>query len=194
MVQVAAWTDPDATVLRLTFPDGRSSRTTSAWRTRSRRRSTAAPASATSSTGRSRRRSATFLGRDVLLVRCDEPGGTRIANAATLVSDGSLDALGGVLGVGVVDARRFRMLIELDGGAPHEEDAWIGGRIALGDTILRITAGVARCAMTTHDPDTGQRDLDTLHGDQGVSRPGRWEGPDVRRPRRGRAHRHDPRR
>ena len=29
--------------------------------------------------------------------------------------------------------------------------------------------------MTTHDPDTGQRDLDTLHGDQGVSRPGRWK-------------------
>ena len=54
------------------------------------------------------------------------------------------------------------MLIELDGGGPHEEDTWVGGRIALGETILRSRAGRPRCAITTHDPDTGVRDLDTL--------------------------------
>jgi uncharacterized protein YcbX len=81
----------------------------------------------------------------------------------TLVSDGSLDALGATLGVGAVDARRFRMLVELDDGTPHEEDTWVGGRIGLGETILRISGAVPRCAMTTHDPVTGARDLDTLH-------------------------------
>ncbi len=54
------------------------------------------------------------------------------------------------------------MLIELDDGAPHEEDTWIGGRIALGETIMEISAAVPRCAITTQDPDTGVRDLDTL--------------------------------
>ncbi len=78
------------------------------------------------------------------------------------MTDGSLDALGAVLGVGDVDARRFRMLIELDGGGAHEEDTWVGGRIGLGETVLRISGQVARCAMTTHDPDTGKRDYDTL--------------------------------
>jgi uncharacterized protein YcbX len=164
MVQVAAWTDPDATVLRLTFPDGRvvedEVRLAHAIETPIYGRTgighvVDGPFAAALGE---------FLGRDVLLVRCDQPGGTRIANAVTLVTDGSLDALGAVLGVGAVDARRFRMLIELEDGAAHEEDTWIGGRIALGDTVLRITAGVARCAMTTHDPDTGHRDLDTLHG------------------------------
>ena len=74
--------------------------------------------------------------RPVRIVRCDRIGGTRVANPATLVSDGSLDALGAVLGVGDVDARRFRMLIELEGGEPHEEDTWVGGRIGLGETVL----------------------------------------------------------
>ena len=103
-----------------------------------------------------------FLGRDVDIVRCDRIGGTRSAHPATLVTDGSLDALGAALGVGEMDARRFRMLIELEGGDAHEEDTWVGGRIGLGETVLRISAPVARCAITTHDPDTGQRDLDTL--------------------------------
>ena len=73
-----------------------------------------------------------------------------------------MDALGAVLGVGDLDARRFRMLIELDGAQAHEEDTWVGCQIGLGGAILRISAPVPRCAMTTHDPETGLRDYDTL--------------------------------
>lgn len=58
--------------------------------------------------------------------------------------------------------RNARMLIELDGDEPHVEDRWVGGRIELGGTILRVSAPVPRCAMTTHHPETGERDLDTL--------------------------------
>jgi len=60
------------------------------------------------------------------------------------------------------DGRRFRMLIELAGGAAHEEDTWVGGRIGIGGAVLLISAPVPRCAITTQDPDTGERDLDTL--------------------------------
>ena len=117
MVQVTAWTDPDATVLRLTFPDGTvvedDVRLADAIETPIHGRTGVGhvvdgPCAAALGA---------FLAGDVRLVRCDQPGGTRIAHAATLVTDGSLDALGAALGVGVVDARRFRMLIELDGGA-----------------------------------------------------------------------------
>jgi uncharacterized protein YcbX len=65
-------------------------------------------------------------------------------------------------GLDAVDGRRFRMLINLEGAEPHEEDGWVGRRIALGDAILRVTKPDARCAITTQDPDTGSRDLDTL--------------------------------
>jgi uncharacterized protein YcbX len=107
--------------------------------------------------------------RRVLLVRCDVPGGTRIRagetsvrNAVSLVSDGSLRELAAQLEVPDVDARRFRMLIEVEGATAHEEDTWIGEEVAVGSAVLHITKPDARCAITTQDPDTGERDLDTL--------------------------------
>lgn len=110
-----------------------------------------------------------YAGRPVLLVRCDKSGGTRIRagetqvrNQASLVSDGSLAELARQLGVDRVDGRRFRMLIELEGAGAHEEDGWIGGEVALGSAVLSITKPDARCAITTQDPETGERDLDTL--------------------------------
>ena len=110
-----------------------------------------------------------FAHRPVLLVRCDSPGGTRIRagetnvrNAVSLVSDGSLRELARHLGVDAVDGRRFRMLIEVEGAEPHEEDTWIGGSVAIGSAALSITKPDARCAITTQHPDTGERDLDTL--------------------------------
>jgi hypothetical protein len=103
-----------------------------------------------------------FCGRPITLVRCDRPAGTRSGNPTSLITDGSLDELAQHAGVPAVDGRRFRMLIELEGAKAHEEDTWIGGRIGLGETVLDISAPVARCAMTTHDPATGLRDYDTL--------------------------------
>ena len=110
-----------------------------------------------------------FVGRPVLLVRCDRPGGTRIRpgetqvrNQVSLLSDGSLGELARQLGVESVDGRRFRMLIELEGAGPHEEDGWIGGEVEIGTAVVSVTKPDARCAITTQDPDTGERDLDTL--------------------------------
>lgn len=162
MVRVAAWTDPEATRLRLTFPDGTVVEDAVGLDGPIETHVHGRTAVGHIVEGRWAEALSAYIGRPVRIVRCDRIGGTRSQHPATLVSDGSLDALGAVLGVGAVDARRFRMLIELEGGGPHEEDTWVGGRIGLGDAILRISAPVPRCAMTTHDPDTGQRDLDTL--------------------------------
>ena len=162
MVQVTAWTDPEATRLRLTFPDG----TTVDDEVRLLDPVETAVHGRTAQghlvDGPWAERLGAFLGRTVQIVRCDRIGGTRSAHPATLLTDGSMDALAAVLGVGDLDARRFRMLIDLENGGAHEEDTWIGGRIGLGETVLLISAPVARCAMTTHDPSTGERDYDTL--------------------------------
>jgi uncharacterized protein YcbX len=80
---------------------------------------------------------------------------------ATLVSRASCDRLGRELGA-EVDPRRFRMLLTLDGCAEHEEDGWSGGRIRVGGAVLSVGGPVPRCAVTTHDPSTGVRSLDTL--------------------------------
>jgi hypothetical protein len=105
---------------------------------------------------------AEIAGRPIRVIRCDRPGGTRRGNPTSIVSDGSLHALAKQAGVDSIDGRRFRMLINLEGAGAHEEDTWIGRRVGLGDAILRVTKHDARCAITTQDPDTGLRDLDTL--------------------------------
>ncbi|MBI3745034.1 MAG: MOSC domain-containing protein [Chloroflexi bacterium] len=162
LVQVAAATDPWGETLRLEFPDGTVAdgpvRLGEAVETTLHGRTAVGHVVIGPWAGALE----AIAGRRVRVIRTDRPGGTRIANAASLVSQGSLDELARQAGVPSVDGRRFRMLIELDGRIPHEEDAWVGGRIALGEAILRVTDRDARCAITTQDPDSGTRDLDTL--------------------------------
>ena len=162
LVQIAAHTDPEATTLRLTFPDGRvleddvslgePIETPIHGRTGVGHIVVGPWAEALSA----------FCGRPITLVRCDRPAGTRSGNPTSIMSDGSLAELARQSGVDAIDARRFRMLIELEGAEPHEEDTWIGKRIAIGGAVLSVTRPDARCAITTQDPDTGVRDLDTL--------------------------------
>jgi uncharacterized protein YcbX len=63
---------------------------------------------------------------------------------------------------GEVDGRRFRMLFEIDGVEPHEEDTWLGHRVTIGDAVIVPLGDVGRCAVTTCDPDRGVFDFDTL--------------------------------
>ena len=162
MVQVKAWTDPDATVLRLTFPDGRVVEDDVALGDPIETAIHGRTAVGRVVTGPWGEALSGFLGREVRIVRCDRPGGTRTKAPVSLVSDGSMDALGAALEVGELDARRFRMLIELEGSRAHEEDTWLGKRVAIGDAIVVPSGAIPRCAITTHDPDTGERDFDTL--------------------------------
>jgi uncharacterized protein YcbX len=169
LVQVQAETNDDATWLRMTFPDGRVLEgdvvldepvQTDIYNRLAIGRVVGGPWAAALEP---------FAHRPVLLVRCDKPGGTRIKagetqvrNQVSLVTDGSLRELAAHLEVDAVDGRRFRMLIELEGASAHEEDTWIGRDVAVGSAVLQITKPVGRCAITTQDPDTGERDLDTL--------------------------------
>jgi uncharacterized protein YcbX len=102
-----------------------------------------------------------LAGRPVRLARADRPG-SGLNEPVTLVSDGSLMRLAREAGRDEIDARRFRMLFELEGCDPHEEDTWEGGLLAIGDAVIRVGGPVDRCAVTTRDPETGEPDLDTL--------------------------------
>ena len=50
--------------------------------------------------------------------------------AVSLVSRATLDRLAAAAGRDSVDARRMRMLIEIDGVSAGEEDGWVGRRCA----------------------------------------------------------------
>jgi uncharacterized protein YcbX len=92
---------------------------------------------------------------------------------ATLISRGSLEQLGSEAGAAEpVDGRRFRMLFEIDGIDPHEEDTWLGSRVAIGEAVIVPLGDVGRCVVTTCDPDTAVSDLDTLKVLAGYRRDG----------------------
>lgn len=105
-----------------------------------------------------------FAGRRLRLVRADRPGGgvDRGRGPVTLVSRESVAELARRSGVDAVDPRRFRMLVGVEGCRPHEEDEWLGRRVRLGDAVVVPLEPVARCAITTQSPDTGEPDFDTL--------------------------------
>ena len=103
-----------------------------------------------------------FSGRPVRLVKADAPAGGVDAEPLTLVSSESIAELARQAGLDALDGRRFRMLLEIQGCAPHEEDTWIGHRVKLGEAVVEIPGPVPRCATTTRDPSTGLRDLDAL--------------------------------
>jgi uncharacterized protein YcbX len=162
LVQVAADTDPEATWLRLAFPDGSVVEAgvelgepieTFIYNRTAVGHLMIGPWAAALEA---------FAGRPVRVVRCDRPGGTRSKNAVSLIGDGSLAELARRTDVSAVDGRRFRMLFEESALGAHEEDDWLGGRLAVGSAVLAITKPDARCAITTQHPDTGVPDLDTL--------------------------------
>jgi uncharacterized protein YcbX len=159
---VRAETDPEGTRLALTFPDRRvidedvelgDPVVTAFWDRPVRGRPVIGPwADALSD----------LMGRHVRLLRAEEPGGGADDSAVSILSDASLVKLAKQSGEQEVDGRRFRMLVHVAGTKPHEEDAWIGHEVAIGDALVRVTKNDARCRMTTRNPETGVKDFDTL--------------------------------
>ncbi len=104
-----------------------------------------------------------LAGRPLTLVRPETSAVDRGTDGAiTLISRASLQRLAAEAGQGAVDARRFRMLIEVDGVEAHAEDAWVGREATVGGARVRFQGHVGRCLVTSRDPDSGQIDLPTL--------------------------------
>ena len=103
-----------------------------------------------------------LAGQPLRLVKADEANGGRDVEPLTLLGSASLDELARQSGLDHVDGRRFRMLIEFDGAAPHEEDSWDGRTLTVGSAVILGGGPVQRCAGTTRNPLTGEVDLRTL--------------------------------
>ena len=76
-----------------------------------------------------------------------------------LISQASLDDLNGRLAA-PVPMLRFRPNLVVTGTAPYAEDRW--RRIRIGGMTFRVVKPCSRCVITPLDPDTGERDLNTL--------------------------------
>jgi uncharacterized protein YcbX len=104
------------------------------------------------------------VGEQVRLVRTDQPGEGIDAHAVSLFSSASAEEIDRVAGRvdHPHDRRRWRMLVEVGGCLPHEEDEWIGRSVRIGEAVIDVIRPDRRCRITTLDPDTGLKDFDTL--------------------------------
>jgi uncharacterized protein len=103
-----------------------------------------------------------YLGRPVQLVAHDDGVTGGDDHPVTLMSDGSLAAVSAALDDAVVDPRRFRMTISVEGARAWEEDGWAGREVAVGAATLRVAMPTGRCVVTMRDPDDGHGDLPIL--------------------------------
>ena len=104
------------------------------------------------------------VGVPLRLVEADGEGGVDRGptGAVSLISRASLDRLARQAERDEVDGRRFRMLVEVDGVAAHEEDGWVGREVALGEAVVLGRGHVGRCVITNRHPESGEIDLQTL--------------------------------
>jgi uncharacterized protein YcbX len=117
-----------------------------------------------------------YAGEPLTLLRSEEGAPDRLyAGTVTLVSRESLRRLAEETGEDEIDGRRFRMLLEIEGVDPHEEDEWQGTLVRVGGATIQVNGDVGRCAVTTHDPDTGVPTVDTLKALARYRRDGRKE-------------------
>ena len=103
-----------------------------------------------------------FFGQPLRLVWAASAVDRGRHGAISVISQASLRRLAAVAERDTVDARRFRMLIEIDGVEAHEEDGWLGRHVRIGGAVVRPCGHVGRCVITTRDPVTAEGDLDTL--------------------------------
>ncbi len=107
-----------------------------------------------------------LVGRPVRVVR--SAVGVHDAAPVHLLSTSSLAAVGEWLAGEEVDVRRFRanVVVELERPEPFAEMAWTGALVELGagGPVLEVVSPTERCAVTTFDPDTLERDNRVLAG------------------------------
>jgi hypothetical protein len=53
---------------------------------------------------------------------------------------------------------RYRMLIEVGGTEPYEEDSWVDRDVRVGEAQLTITQALERCVVITYSPRDGGKD------------------------------------
>ena len=105
-----------------------------------------------------------YCGADLALMKTKNVGACFDEFPVSVLSQASIDYLSGLAaGARSFQVERFRPTFLIDGCEPHEEDTWLGRGLSIGEQLqIRLVSPDPRCAITTLDPKTGERDFDTL--------------------------------
>ena len=105
-----------------------------------------------------------FCGVKLTLMKSRNAGESFDEYPVSLISEAAIAYLSDLTdGDKEFETERFRPTFLIEGCEAHEEDSWLGKGLLIGDRLrLRLIARDPRCAITTLDPKTGERDFDTL--------------------------------
>ena len=105
-----------------------------------------------------------FCGVELTLMKSRNPGESFDEYPVSLISEATIEYLSGLTrGEKEFEAERFRPTLLIGECEAHEEDSWLGKGLLIGERLrLRLISRDPRCAITTLDPKTGERDFDTL--------------------------------
>lgn len=79
-------------------------------------------------------------------------------NCLSIVGQASIDALSAAAGR-ALHPLRFRANVYLAGGRAFEEFGWLGRELSVGGIVVRPFARIPRCAATSVNPDSAERDV-----------------------------------
>jgi len=79
----------------------------------------------------------------------------------SIISQATMDDLGEKTGR-IIDVRRFRPNVVVEGIDAWSEFDWVGKQLRLGDAQITVTAKIGRCMNIEVDPETGDRDVPLL--------------------------------
>ena len=100
----------------------------------------------------------TLAGEPVRVVFADAVGVGWDEGPVSILGRSSAVAVGGA----GQDRRRYRMLVEIEGTQPFEEDSWVGSQVQLGGVRVRVAHQLQRCVIITQSPVTGKKDWEGL--------------------------------
>ncbi|RKS72478.1 hypothetical protein CLV35_2722 [Motilibacter peucedani] len=99
-------------------------------------------------------------GEPLRLVLADRTGIGWDEGPVSLVSRASAAAVGLPEDEAGPQLRRLRVLVELEGAAPYEEDGWVGRDVRVGAAVVRVSHLLQRCVVIGASPVTGEQDWD----------------------------------
>jgi len=99
-----------------------------------------------------------YVGERLRLVLAESVGMGWDEGPVSLVGHASVGAVGTPSDPGGPDLARFRMLVDVTGTEPFEEDTWVGRRIRLGTATVRVSHPLQRCVVIDYRASSGARD------------------------------------
>ncbi len=104
-----------------------------------------------------------FFGCSLRLVQVAPRVTAADVHPVTLISTATMDAIRGPTSESDAQWRnRFRMLFEIEGLKPYEEDSWENKLLYIDEAVVRVVGPVPRCIVTTQNSVTGIRNFETL--------------------------------